>query len=631
MKQTSYVRTEMLPEQAPPLSQVGIIGWMRKNLFNGFLNSLLTLVSLGFVLWLLSGVLPWLFSPTWNGASLADCRGILEDAGREGGACWGVVNERWRQMLYGFYPIDQRWRPNLAFALLFVALIPVLFNMISRRMNWVLLLVALLGGTLAAESSVLIWAVRAVLAIGTIAIGIQLLSTNKGDRADEIAGGAKRLPNPLIFSGLYAFIAPWILWGGSVWLPLLVLAGFVIGYVAFRVVTAAAGSLAGTIAAILAAVIWWLFFVGLISGAISESIGKSRLETIKPELRAEIDSLEARVATLADQRATVEPASQEGRTLARLIARDEGLAQRRKEVLKWVTGMPAAEARVARMTTQVAEARAALPPAIAEAKRPRDLPEDVSDEDRAAFEDLVKTEADLAFRQETIADRYAGIGLVGLETVQSRYFGGLMLSITIGVVAIAASLPLGILLALGRQSDLMIVRSLSVGFIEFIRGVPLITLLFVASTLLNYFMPPGSNFDIILRVLIMVSLFASAYMAEVIRGGLAALPRGQYEAADALGLDYWKAQRLIIMPQALKISIPGIVGTFIGVFKDTTLVSIIGLLDPVGLTKSIQADANWNGIIWELYGFVALLFFVFTFSMSRYSMYLERRLRTDHR
>ena len=161
--------------------------------------------------------------------------------------------------------------------------------------------------------------------------------------------------------------------------------------------------------------------------------------------------------------------------------------------------------------------------------------------------------------------------------------------------------------------------------------MPLITLLFVASTLLNIFMPPGTNFDIILRVVIMVTLFASAYMAEVVRGGLAALPRGQYEAADALGLDYWKAQHLVIMPQALKISIPAIVGNFIGLFKDTTLVSIIGLLDPVGLTNNIRADVNWNGIVWELYGFIALLFFIFCFLMSRYSMYLERKLETGHR
>ena len=152
----------------------------------------------------------------------------------------------------------------------------------------------------------------------------------------------------------------------------------------------------------------------------------------------------------------------------------------------------------------------------------------------------------------------------------------------------------------------------------------------MASTLLNYFLPPGTTFDIILRVVIMVTLFAAAYMAEVIRGGLAALPTGQYEAADALGLDYWKATRLIIMPQALKISIPGIVSTFIGLFKDTTLVSIIGLLDPIGLTANIRADANWNGIVWELYGFIALMFFVFCFGMSRYSMYLERKLKTGH-
>jgi general L-amino acid transport system permease protein len=187
-----------------------------------------------------------------------------------------------------------------------------------------------------------------------------------------------------------------------------------------------------------------------------------------------------------------------------------------------------------------------------------------------------------------------------------------------------------VLLALGRQSNMFFIRTVSVGFIEFIRGVPLITLLFTASLLLNYFLPPGTNFDLILRVVIMVTLFAAAYMAEVIRGGLAALPRGQYEAADALGLDYWMAQRLIIMPQALKISIPGIVNTFIGLFKDTTLVVFIGLLDPIGFINAIRATSDWNGIYWELYIFVGALFFVFCYGMSKYSMYLERKLQTDH-
>jgi len=218
-----------------------------------------------------------------------------------------------------------------------------------------------------------------------------------------------------------------------------------------------------------------------------------------------------------------------------------------------------------------------------------------------------------------------------LEPVESSDFGGFLLTMVIGVTGIAASLPLGILLALGRQSKLPVLKTVCVIFIEFIRGVPLITLLFVASTLLNYFLPPGTSFDLILRVLIMVTFFASAYMAEVVRGGLAALPRGQYEAAESIGLSYWMGMRLIILPQALKISIPGIVNTFIGLFKDTTLVAVIGLLDPLGLTNPIRADAAWNGIVWELYGFIALVFFILCWGMSQYSQWLEGRLAAGDR
>ena len=220
---------------------------------------------------------------------------------------------------------------------------------------------------------------------------------------------------------------------------------------------------------------------------------------------------------------------------------------------------------------------------------------------------------------------------IELRSVASDRLGGFLLTFIIGVTGIAASFPIGVLLALGRQSDLFFIKAVCVMFIEFIRGVPLITLLFVASTVLNYFLPPGTTFDLVLRVLIMVTLFASAYMAEVVRGGLAALPRGQYEAAHALGLDYWKSMRLIILPQALKISIPGIVNTFIGLFKDTTLVIVIGLLDPLGLTTSIRATPEWNGIVVEPYIFIALFFFIFCFGMSRYSAYLERKLETGHR
>lgn len=431
----AYVRDTMLSEQAPPATSVGPIGWARANLFSGTFNSILTILSLIFIFMVLKGLVPWILSPTWNATSLNECREILHEMGREGhfsGACWGVIRDRWIQLLFGFYPSELYWRPILTFLLLFVALAPVLF--------------------------------------------------------------ADRVPKKLIwFSGLYCFLMPWMLWGGTIWMPIGALAGFVIGYFVYRAVAAASSDVLGLIAGVLAAIAWWLVLMGPVV---------SVLASIIP---------------------------------------------------------------------------------------------------------------------------------LGLEAVESRNFGGFMLSITIGVVAIGFSLPIGIMLALGRQSDLPLVKYICVGFIEFIRGVPLITLLFVASTLLNIFLPPGTDFDIILRVIIMATLFSSAYMAETIRGGLAALPKGQYEGADSLGLNYWQSQRLIIMPQALKISIPGIVGNFIGLFKDTVLVSIIGLLDPIGLSNAIRADAAWNGIVWELYGFIALIFFIFCFGMSRYSMYLERKLQTGHR
>ena len=223
------------------------------------------------------------------------------------------------------------------------------------------------------------------------------------------------------------------------------------------------------------------------------------------------------------------------------------------------------------------------------------------------------------------------IGGFGLEPVATDKFGGFMLTLVIGVTGIAASLPIGICLALGRQSKLPIIRLFCVGFIEFIRGVPLITLLFVASTMLSYFLPPGTSFDLLLRVLIMVTLFASAYMAEVIRGGLQAIPKGQIEAADAMGLKYWPAMRLIVLPQALKISIPGIVNTFIGLYKDTTLVLIIGLLDPLGIGRASLADTKWTGLSNEVYLFVAIFFFISCFAMARYSLYLEEKLETGHK
>jgi general L-amino acid transport system permease protein len=221
---------------------------------------------------------------------------------------------------------------------------------------------------------------------------------------------------------------------------------------------------------------------------------------------------------------------------------------------------------------------------------------------------------------------------LSLEAVPSRDLGGFMLNMMLGVTCVSLSLPLGIALALGRQSSMPFIRYICVIFIEFIRGVPLITLLFVASVMLSYFFPPGSGVDLFIRVVIMITMFSSAYIAEVIRGGLAALPKGQYEAADSLGLDYPQAMRLIILPQALKISIPGIVNVAVGLFKDTTLVSVISMFDMIGMIRGpIVASTDWNGIYWELFGFAALLFFVVCYGISQYSQWLERRLATDHR
>lgn len=434
MPKASFVRRKMLPSQPPPSTRIGVIGWIRRHVFSGPVNTVVTLSALALVAYVLSFLVPWIFTPTWQAGSLSECREILAGLGMTGhyaGACWGVIRVRWLQLLFGFYPPELYWRPILALVLLAVALAPILFR--SR--------------------------VPRVLLVVTV---------------------------------LFPFVMPWLLWGGSVWVPVGVLLGFVIGIGTSVLVARKYGSLSGLLAGALAAVIWWYFLAGPVEDA-----------------------------------------------LARILP-------------------------------------------------------------------------------------------FALEPVKSRAFGGFMLSVTIGITAIGFSLPIGIVLALGRRSDLLFVRALSVGFIEFIRGVPLITLLFVASTLLNIFMPPGTNFDIIMRVIIMATLFSSAYMAEVIRGGLAAVPKGQYEAGDSLGFTYWQKQRLIVMPQALKIAIPGIVGTFISLFKDTTLVSIIGLLDPLGLSTAIRADSDWNGIVWELYGFIAVLFFAVCFSMSRYSMYLERKLHTGH-
>jgi len=220
----------------------------------------------------------------------------------------------------------------------------------------------------------------------------------------------------------------------------------------------------------------------------------------------------------------------------------------------------------------------------------------------------------------------------GLEHVETEVWGGLLMTLVIAITGIAVSLPLGIVLALGRRSEMPVARAACVVFIEFWRGVPLITVLFMSSVMLPLFLPEGVSFDKLLRALIGVALFSSAYMAEVVRGGLQAIPKGQYEGAMAVGLNFWQSMRMIILPQALKLVIPGIVNTFIGLFKDTTLVLIIGLFDFLGMIQSSFTDSTWSSPVQSLTGymFAAFVYWVFCFSMSRYSIYTERRLHTGH-
>jgi general L-amino acid transport system permease protein len=219
----------------------------------------------------------------------------------------------------------------------------------------------------------------------------------------------------------------------------------------------------------------------------------------------------------------------------------------------------------------------------------------------------------------------------GLAHVETRLWGGLLVTLVISFTGIILSLPLGILLALGRRSELPILRSLCILFIEFWRGVPLITVLFFATYMLPFFLPGSWDIDGLLRVLIGVVLFSGAYMAEVVRGGLQAIPRGQYEGAMALGLGYWRMMGLVILPQALRLIIPGIVNSFISLFKDTSLVLIVSIFDLLGQLRAAFADPSWATpvTLFTGFAFAGIIYFLVSFGMSRYALFMERRLNTE--
>jgi general L-amino acid transport system permease protein len=221
-------------------------------------------------------------------------------------------------------------------------------------------------------------------------------------------------------------------------------------------------------------------------------------------------------------------------------------------------------------------------------------------------------------------------GMFGLTYVENTQWGGLPLTLILSTFGIALAFPLGIVLALGRRSNMPAIKSICIVYIELIRGVPLISLLFMSAVMLPLFLPEGMSIDKLLRAQIAIILFAAAYMAETIRGGLQAIPKGQFEGADSLGLSYWQQMRLIVLPQALKIVIPPLVGLFIALFKDTSLVVIIGIFDLTQAAKAALTDSAWSGFSVEVYVFISAIYFVFCYSMSKYSQSLEKRLATGH-
>jgi general L-amino acid transport system permease protein len=227
----------------------------------------------------------------------------------------------------------------------------------------------------------------------------------------------------------------------------------------------------------------------------------------------------------------------------------------------------------------------------------------------------------------TIFFTLMGGGVLGLSPVRTDLWGGLPLTFLLATISIFLAFPLSIVVALGRRSNLPAIRSACIVYIELIRGVPLISVLFMASFMFPLFMPQGVTIDVLLRVVVGITLFAAAYMAEIIRRGLQAIPKGQLEAADTLGLSYWQTQRKIVLPQALAMVVPSVMNNFISIFKDTSLVTIVSMYELTGaLSLAINSDVNWRPFKIEAYLFITVVYFIFCFAMSRYSLWVEIQL-----
>ena len=560
------------PDLPPPSTTVGAIGWLRQNLFSGPINTAFTLLGIYLLYVLIPPVISWVFiDADWSGETREACS-------REG-ACWVFIKVWFKQIMYGRYPDVELWRINLGFIILAIGVVLLIIPQFPWK-QWVGMFLLFVFPPLAlylfagfSSENAIAWPYR-LMAISALAIAVVALLPLLGiwrERGSTVAMAV------LVLTVIWGLATP------STWTV-----GVLYG--------ASGGVAAVTIALVTLPAV-------LLAAA-----------TVLPGWRAFAAGKFWQLAVLVGVLALV------GYTLPLMFwIETAGSAP------PWFMAVTPAMLGLAAICPWGYGDYAGTPGLAARLLLPFYL----------LVVYLVLGGPPDAFNIGALdwsANTKPFFGAVGsaIPPIETPLWGGLFLTMVIGVVGIVGSLPIGIVLALGRRSEMPIVRSLCVAFIELWRGVPLITVLFMASVMFPLFLPEGMNFDKLIRALIGVLLFSAAYMAEVVRGGLQAIPRGQYEAAEALGLSYWKSMGLIILPQALKLVIPGIVNTFIGLFKDTTLVLIIGLFDLLGMVQLAGTNPKWLGFATEGYVFAAFAFWIFCFTMSRYSLHLEKKLHTGH-
>jgi general L-amino acid transport system permease protein len=532
----NYVRMENAEALPPPASLAGWQGWVRENLLSSPLNIVMTIVSALLLYWIFVPLLSFtIFNAVWTGTDREAC--IITEARPVVGACWPFVFERFEYFVYGSYPVAERWRPTLFFALLVTSIVWLLARGRQERAAWITV-----GGLVG------VWALAYLMGWAGRNASLFLLLTAAGVGAVLWTGGARKDLAALFAFVITPFLSYWLLTGSSSAYALIGIGLLVLKLLAGAL--AAVGSLLQLIP-VIGPVLAIPFLIW---------------DWAMTELLRLVGSLfSARGFFWFDLFAS-----------AALVA-----AWLQRNRLR----MRGAEFRTALITLAVMAGAYGL------------------------------------FVAATGLDR-------GLPPVPTNLWGGILISLIVAAFGIVFSLPLGILLALGRRSKMPAVKLFAVIVIEFVRGVPFITVLFMASNMLPLFVPEQYAPDKLLRALIAAVIFASAYMAEVVRAGLQALPKGQYEGAMAMGLGYWQMMRLIILPQALKVTIPNIVNTYIGLFKDTTLVVVVGLFDFLKTIEAARIDPKWAAPTTSATGymFAAIFYFICCYAMSRYAKATEERL-----